>query len=111
MFEYQKIVHHLREGCSIRRMAQDRIAGRDKIREVMRVAKLQGWLNKETPLPTVEMLSQHFTKKTSKISSSLEPFYGWIEQQVLQGIKASTIHRYLVQHKGFRGSYDGVNSS
>jgi len=108
MFEYQQILHHLKKGCSVRSIMRNHIAGRRKIREVVSIASLNGWLDNNTPLPSIETLSQHFSKRSIKTSPRLEPFREWIEMQVLQGIKASTIHRHLVQHKGFQGAYDGV---
>lgn len=57
MYQYRQIIFRLRQGDSIRGIAQAKLADRKKLRQVRDIAIQQGWLNIERDLPTDEELS------------------------------------------------------
>jgi len=106
MFQYRQIVFRLRQGESIRGIANAKLADRKTVRKIHQVAFEQGWLNLEKDLPTDEELSNFFKAKESVPQQSLAlPYREQIELWVKQGIQISTIHAALQRQQGFTGSY------
>lgn len=96
MYQYRQIIFRLRQGDSIRGIAQAKLADRKKVRQIHAVAKKQGWLNIQQDLPTDEELLTFFKLRKSVPQSSLTtPYKDQIEEWVKQGIQASTIHATL----------------
>ena len=60
MYQYRQIILRLRQGDSIRGIAQAKLADRKKIRQIRDVAMLQGWLSTERNLPNDEELGLFF---------------------------------------------------
>ncbi len=109
MYQYRQIIFRLRQGDSIRGIAQAKLADRKKIRQIHGVALQQGWLNIELDLPTDEELLKFFKSRKNVPQSSLTmPYKDQIEEWVKQGIQASTIHAALQRQHGFSGSYNAV---
>ncbi|MEI6685989.1 MAG: IS21 family transposase [Planctomycetota bacterium] len=109
MYQYRQIIFRLRQGDSIRGIAQAKLADRKKIRQIHGVAHQQGWLNVQRDLPTDEELLAFFKIRKSVPQSSLTtPYKDQIEEWVKQGIQASTIHAALQRQYGFSGSYNAV---
>ena len=63
MYEYRQALHRMRLGESNRTIAKSGLMGRRKAAELKRIAKAQGWLNKQAPLPDDAALLTHFDKK------------------------------------------------
>ncbi|MDR3490899.1 MAG: IS21 family transposase [Gammaproteobacteria bacterium] len=109
MYQYRQIIFRLRQGDSIRGIAQAKLADRKKIRRINEVAIQQGWLNIQHDLPTDEELLTFFKSRKSVPQSALTtPYKDQIEEWVKQGIQASTIHAALQRQYGFSGSYNAV---
>lgn len=109
MYQYRQIIFRLRQGDSIRGIAQAKLADRKKIRQIHAMAIQQGWLNIQRDLPTDEELLTCFKSRKSVPQSSLTtPYKDQIEEWVKQGIQASTIHAALQRQYGFSGSYNAV---
>jgi transposase len=109
MYQYRQIIFRLRQGDSIRGIAQAKLADRKKVRQIHAVAIQQGWLNIQRDLPTDEELLTFFKLRKSVPQSSLTtPYKDQIEEWVKQGIQASTIHAALQRQYGFSGSYNAV---
>lgn len=109
MYQYRQIIFRLRQGDSIRGIAQAKLADRKKVRQIYAVATQQGWLNIQRDLPTDEELLTFFKLRKSVPQSSLTtPYKDQIEEWVKQGIQASTIHAALQRQYGFSGSYNAV---
>lgn len=106
MYQYRQIIFRLRQGDSIRSIAQAKLADRKKLRQIRDVARQQGWLSIERDLPTDEELFLWF-KRQEKLAktSSAEPYKAQIEAWVKQGIQASTIHAALQRQYAFSASY------
>jgi transposase len=109
MYQYRQIIFRLRQGDSIRGIAQAKLADRKKVRQIHAVAIQQGWLNIQRDLPSDEELLTFFKLRKSVPQSSLTtPYKDQIEEWVKQGIQASTIHAALQRQYGFSGSYNAV---
>lgn len=110
MHEYRQIIVRLRLGESIRSIVQSRVAGRQKVRAVRKVAQREGWLDTCQELPDDKVLAAHFrTPGTApSVQSSVLPYREQVEKWCQQGIQASTIHAALSREHGFSGSYDAV---
>lgn len=106
MYQYRQIIFRLRQGDTIRGIAQSKLAGRKKLRQIRDIAIRQDWLNPERNLPSDEELSSvfNFNSKYPK-QSSAEPYRDQIELWVKQGIQTSTIHAALQRQYEFSSSY------
>ena len=95
MYEYRTIIYRLPQSLSVRSIAQSGLAGRDKVREIKRLAEPKGWLDKDAKLPDDKALALFFEHKKAKVDvhSKAEPYFDLIEKWALEEIQASTIHR------------------
>jgi transposase len=112
MYEYKSIIYRLQQGQTVRSIQRDKLAGRDKIKEIQTFANQQGWLVKDCPLPDEAELKRLFSKTSQSrqngTQSAAEPFKEKIELWVSQGVQASTIHAHLSANHQFTGSYDSI---
>ena len=108
MFQYSQIISQFRTGGSIRSLAKAKLADRKKLRQIKNIAETQGWLNKNNPMPTDEVLAQFFQKSDAITKSSLTPYKSKVEEWYRQGVQASTIHAHLIREHNFQGSYSIV---
>ncbi|MFC1666009.1 IS21 family transposase [Pseudomonadota bacterium] len=111
MFEVRNILVRMRQGDSDRSLARAGLIGRDKSREIRRIAVAHGWLDSSVPLPENEVLSATFGTRTDPLSagqSSVEPYRDQVQSWVSQGIQSTTIYQALVRHHQFVGSYSSV---
>ena len=51
MFEYKQVIHRMRSGESDRTISKSGLIGRTKTKFIRFIAKLNGWLNLDVPLP------------------------------------------------------------
>jgi transposase len=106
MYQYRQIIFRLRQGDSVRGIAQTKLADRKKLRQIRDIARQQGWLNIERDLPTDEELSPWFKpQQKAPQQSAAAPYKAQIEEWVKQGIQASTIHAALQRKYAFSASY------
>lgn len=109
MYQYRQIIFRLRQGDSIRGIAQAKLADRKKVRQICKIAIQQDWLNMKSDLPTDEELLKFFKPHKSTPQSALAaPYKGQIEDWIKQGIQASTIHATLQRQYRFSGSYNAI---
>ncbi len=111
MYQYRQVLVRIRQGDSDRNIAHSGIMGRKKIAQVRQVAKEQGWLNPDIPLPDDLILATHFAPQQtlpSSCTSSLEPWRTQITQWHASGIQGTTICSALARNHGFKGSYLAV---
>jgi transposase len=110
MYEYRQIIVRLRLGESIRGIVLSKVACRRKVREVRKIALAQGWLHKQSTIPSDDVLAQLF--KSSSVTPSTQSSVLLYQQQITdwcqQGIQASTMHAALQRQFGFCGSYNAV---
>lgn len=111
MYQYRQIIFRLRQGDSIRNIANAKLADRKKIRQIRDVAVSHQWLNLERDLPSDEELQKVFKSENTQ-KTSAEPkakmYQEQIETWIKQGVQASTIHAALKRQYEFDGSYTGV---
>lgn len=106
MYQYRQIIFRLRQGDTIRGIAQSKLAGRKKLRQIRDIAIRQDWLNPDRNLPSEEELSSVFNLNSKyPKQSSAEPYRNQIELWVKQGIQTSTIHAALQRQYEFSSSY------
>ena len=109
MYQYHQIIFRLRQGDSLRGIANTKVADRKKIRRVHQIALEQGWLIPGTGLPSDDDLLLFFKPKGSPSTESLAfPYQDQIKLWVSQGIQASTIHAALTRQHGYSGSYNSI---
>lgn len=109
MHEYQNALHRLRQGQSIRSIANDGILSRNKIRTVQRIAADRHWLCTNTPLPDLKTLEAAFSRsKLQRPGGKAQPYDQQIRQWVEEGVQAKRIHEVLVEQYGFDGSYNCI---
>lgn len=110
MYQYRQIIVRLRLGEASRAIARAEKVGRNKIRAICKIAKSQGWLDANKPLPDDNELRKYFhePKYQSANTSKAKFFQSKIERWVEQGIQATTIHAALTREHGFTGSYFSI---
>jgi transposase len=110
MYEYRRVIMHMRLGQSDRQIAKAGLMGRNKAAELRQIADKEGWLDKERALVDDATLASILGNKssiqqsTSLIAAYQEEVIGWYQQ----GIQGTTIHQALVRKHGFEGSYSSV---
>jgi hypothetical protein len=110
MYEYRQIIYRLQQGQKARAIHRDGLANREKIKDIKKIADLQGWLSPGAILPD-EVVLQNFFAKRAKQEQSLKvaPYRELIKAWVQQGVQAKTIHQHLRDNYGFSGTYKGLN--
>ena len=106
MYQFSQIIHQFREGGTVRGLARLKLADRKKLRHVRIIADKQGWLSKDTPMPSDEMLAEFFKVKKSSAQSLLEMHKEKVKEWHQQGIQGTTIYYHLKREHGFTGSYN-----
>lgn len=122
MTEKKQILIDLRKGIPIRRISREQKVHRDIIRAILKVAKLQGWLNPDALLPTesdIANILQANRKSTHELDLHLEAIKAWkaegytavVIQQLLKNghgysVKIGALRRYL--NKNFEQKLDPV---
>lgn len=112
MYQYRHVLVRLRQGDSDRTIARSGLMGRRKIGEVKQVAKEQGWLNPDSPLPDDAVLAEYFAHTQALPASCISSIEAWRDQVTQwhsEGIQSTTIHSALVRNHGFKGSYSAVH--
>lgn len=111
MYEYRQIIIRLRLGETARGIARAGLAGRKKVKFIVKIALQEGWLDNARALPEDSELAKFFklTKApclstTSLVSAHEEQIKEWNAQ----GIQATTIHAALQRNHGFAGGYSSV---
>lgn len=112
MFEYRQIIHRMRSGESDRTISKSGLIGRAKSKWIRVIAKINGWLNLEQPIPNEEdiatSVAQHSNNNTKKIANVVEPFAEQINTWLNQGASAKVIYNALVERCNFNNSYHVV---
>lgn len=114
-FEVHEIRHaivRMRLGDSDRQIQKAGLMGRAKAAQLRQLASEQGWLDKDTQMPTNEDIArvthqpaQYATgPQHSQVLPYGEEVLGWSRR----GITAVAIHEALVRQYGFTGAYNSV---
>lgn len=111
MYQYRQIIVRLRLGETSRAIARAGLAGRKKVKAILKIARQAGWLDSTKALPEDRELSKFFkevkvaTASTTSLASVHEE---QIKQWNAQGIQTTTIHAALQRNHGFLGGYFSV---
>lgn len=110
MYKIRQIIVALRSGVTIRGIAETKLASRNKVRSVRKIAVLQKWLDIKKEMPSDDILAQFFKQESSSHStqSTALPYKKQIEEWCQQGIQGKTMYAALKRQYGFEGSYDSV---
>jgi transposase len=110
MYQLRQIIVLMRQGESCRAIARMGHAGRNKVKQIHKIATRQGWLDLEQALPDDEALFELFRLPSEKPCPrlSVQPHLTQIEEWTQQGIQATTIHAALQRQHGFQGGYDVI---
>ena len=93
MFELRQILVRMRLGDGDRALAKAGLIGRRKANEVRLLAKQNGWLDTDNPLPDDAELSKVLTRPDRPgPTSSVEPYRELVSDWAQQGIQCKTIH-------------------
>lgn len=109
--QYRQIIVRLRLGETSRAIARAGLAGRKKVKAILKIARQAGWLDSTKALPEDRELSKFFkevkvaTASTTSLASVHEE---QIKQWNAQGIQTTTIHAALQRNHGFLGGYFSV---
>ena len=112
MYQYRNALVRMRQGDSDRDIARSKTMGRNKLAQVREVAREQGWLTPESPLPDDAILAALFARKAAlpvSCLSTLEPWREQITKWHAAGIGGATIHATLVRNHGYTGSYSSMH--
>ncbi len=106
---YKQIIYRLRSDQSQREIERCKLASRTKLREIIKVAKQQGWLAKDAAIPSDGELAQHFIKEQPKQNQSQAlAFKNKIIDWFNEGIQGVVIHQHLQENYGYEGSYHSI---
>lgn len=110
MNHLKDIVHRLRSGESERRIARDLQISRPTVHKYYELAKRNGFLEAEDPLPDGTTLRAVLGPgpQPPKMVSSLESHRAVVVNLLKQGVEKMAIWQRLRDNYGYRGSYSSV---
>jgi len=110
MFQYRQVLVRLRAGDTAREVARSGLLGRDKLTELLKVARAHAWLDAATELPGDAAIAEAMAPRKRAVStvSSLEPLREIVQRWFDAGVQGSAIHAALRREHGFTGSYSAV---
>lgn len=109
MYEYQAIIYRFQNGQSIRSLAAQGFAGRNKLSQIYTVASEQGWLISGATIPDESTLAKIFKQvRKDKKQAKANLYHDEICRWVQEGIQGSTIYAHLVEQIGYSGSYQAL---
>lgn len=116
MHEYQEALYRMRKGQTDRAISRDGVLGRHKAAAFRLLARQQGWLEEDSPMPEAAQVvallaarmkgSRGFSgaQPVSSVATHAERIKRWFEG----GVKGVAIHAALVRDHGFTGHYSAV---
>jgi len=108
MYEYRQIIYRLRQGDGVKTIARDGLAGREKIRNIKKVAVEHGWLDPTLPLPDESKLHEVFAQRARFQQPKAAPYEALINRWVKEGIQGKTIYQHLQSQYAYDGSYNSL---
>jgi len=110
MYEYRQALMCIPQGDPEREIARSKLMGRSKAARFRELARAQGWLEPERPLPEdaeiADVLGQPKLPLTAQ--SSIAAYRPLVEQRLTQGVSGVVIHTTLKREHGFSGHYSSV---
>lgn len=110
MNHLKDILHRLRSGESERQIARDLQISRPTVHKYYELAKRNGFLDTETPMPSHKTLLAALGPgpQPPKMVSSLEPHRAVVEELRKQGLEKMAVWQRLRDNYGYAGSYSSV---
>ena len=110
MYEYRQALMRMRQGDSEREIARSKLMGRSKAARFRELARAQGWLDPERPLPEDAEIAAALgqPKLPATAQSSIAAYRPLVEQWLGQGVSGVVIHTTLKREHGFSGHYSSV---
>ena len=110
MFQFRQVLVRLRAGDTAREVARSGLLGRDKLTELMRLAKAHGWLDASAELPDDAAIATAMAprKRAASTVSSAESLREVVQRWFDAGVQGSAIHAALKREHAFTGSYSAV---
>lgn len=110
MNEVRELIHQLRQGEGVREVARGLGFSRNTVRKYRDVAREQGWLDAERPLPDLSAFGEILgpPPKPRQMRSTVEPFAEVVERLWNAGVERATIWQRLRDEHGYTGGYSSV---
>ena len=110
MYEYRQALMRMRQGDSEREIARSKLMGRSKAARFRELARAQGWLDPERPLPEDAEIAAALGQPKLPVTaqSSIAAYRPLVEQWLAQGVSGVVIHTTLKREHGFGGHYSSV---
>jgi transposase len=108
--EIRNIISRMRLGETNRKIAQAGLMGRNKVAALRHLALAQGWLDKDSAMPSNEVIALMLRRPGGprKQDSSVDPYGEHVLAWVKRGVTGVAIHQTLVRNFGFTGAYNSV---
>ena len=106
MFQFRQALVRLRAGDTVREIARTGLMGRDKLGELVAMAREHGWLDASTELPDDQAIAEALKprKRAASTVSSAEPLRAIVQRWFDAGVQGRAIHAALMREHGFTGS-------
>ncbi|WP_345793331.1 hypothetical protein AAG895_17935 [Thauera sp. JM12B12] len=110
MYEYRQALMRMRQGDSEREIARSKLMGRSKAARFRELARAQGWLDPERPLPEDAEIAAALGQPKLPVTaqSSIAAYRPLVERWLAQGVSGVVIHTTLKREHGFSGHYSSV---
>jgi transposase len=110
MFQFRQALVRLRAGDAVREVARSGLMGRDKLYELVALARERGWLQKDTELPDDQAIAEALKprKRAASTVSAAEPLREVVQHWFVAGVQGRAIHAALKREHGFTGSYSAI---
>ena len=110
MYEYRQALMRMRQGDSEREIARSKLMGRSKAARFRELARTQGWLDPERPLPEDAEIAAALGQPKLPVTaqSSIAAYRPLVERWLAQGVSGVEIHTTLKREHGFSGHYSSV---
>ncbi len=110
MNHIRDLLHRLRAGESERRITRDMGVSRQTVRKYHELAKHEGYLEKDSPLPDDKTLEKALgtPPQPPRNISSIEPFGETVKELRKKGVEMVAILQRLQADHGYTGSYSSV---
>jgi transposase len=95
MQKIRESIYRIRLQHSLRQISKDLQIHRGILRNIRNVAKKQGWLNLEQPIPDDHQLHMAFNEQPKQRISKLESFNELIQEWLVAGYSIVIIHKLL----------------
>lgn len=112
MNEIREVIYRLRQGESVRVVAQSLGFARNTVRRYCNWARARGFLDSAVPMPEDRLLGEALRtdhpKRPRSVQSGLTPYAEKIAELHKRKVEMTTVFRILHENHGYNGSYSAV---